>query len=266
MTEKPKKHRSPNYPYIGLPDALEKAEAIRLAAGTNPLGLASAMHAWDYKEGSANSAIAALKAFGLLDVAGNGKQRQIKLTEVARKILADHSEKPDLLKKAALSPSLYKEVWERYNGSLPSLDKVISEYLVFERNFNPSVVDSFIKDFRATIAYANLSASDKIELEDGGELPEFEDESPDDEVNDSGSKIRKAMTLPKGIMFKASVEMNEGGHLNVVFAGEASRQTMALLNEIYQLCDKYDPQPENPNIDRVGNSVLTSAGGEVGNG
>lgn len=241
-TEKPtnkgiKKHRSPNYPYLGLKDALTKTELLRQTGGIHPVGLNSAMSAWGLKgDGTTSSVIAALKAFGLITVSGEGKQRQMTVSEVGRKILIDHSDKSELLKKAALSPPLYGELWRKFGPELPPTDKPISEYLIFDRHFNERIVDGLIADFKATIVFANLTASDKINTQDD----DVSEESDVNEEMDSGAKIRKAMEfVPKESVFKASIELSKRGVLDVVFAGSMDNVTMPMLNELFQLKEKY---------------------------
>jgi len=259
MTDKPR-HRSPNYPYIGLKDALEKAGKILDAGGIHPVGFAAAMSAWNYKSGSANSAIAALRSFKLIDVTGEGDKRQIKVTDDARKILSDHSEKAELLKKVALGPTLYKELWDKYNGELPPSNKVISEYLVFTRHFNPAVVDAVIKDFRDTIAFANLSTSDIIE-NDGGEPNEVDDPpANENKGGDSGSGkggTNKPPALGKGIMFNITIDVLEDGQINVTNGGTLTSETFAILGDVFKLKEKYGKEPPKASDESVGYDFST---------
>jgi hypothetical protein len=159
--KRPKK-RSPNYPAIGLEKALERAETIRAQARHHFMPVTTARTLWNYKKGAGDQVVAALKAFGLLEVQGESETRQVRLTEAARRILGNAPDRAELLKVAALKPDLHKEIWEKYEGDLPPADAIIREYLIWERNFNEDFVDSFINQFRSTIAYASIDLSDKI--------------------------------------------------------------------------------------------------------
>src|SRR5258708_39233732 len=93
INKKLTKFRSPNYPFIGLEDAIAKAEIVKEEGGLHEVPFRAAMDAWKYKSGSTSQTIAALKAFGLVTVTGEGDARKIKLTARARKRLSHHSER-----------------------------------------------------------------------------------------------------------------------------------------------------------------------------
>src|SRR5262245_43392296 len=81
------KRRSPNYPIIGLEKSLEKADTLRTVARHHAVAIGTAYTLWKYKKGTGDQIIAALKYFGLLEVAGEKENRQIRLTDAARRIL-----------------------------------------------------------------------------------------------------------------------------------------------------------------------------------
>lgn len=238
-----KKHRSPNYPFIGLSEAVDRARSIQAEGGIHFVPFIAAMDAWNYKAGTTNSVIAALKAYGLIDVTGEGDKRSIRVTEVARKILDDHSDTPRLLKEAALAPPLYSELWVKYGPSLPPSDKVISEYLKFERNFNPSVVDGIIKDFRATIAFSSLGNSDNIvEMDDPVDVTSDDsDGGIGDNGETGGTKGTKTPPpLKDGVMYNINIEVLDGGQINVTTAGELNPRTFTLVSDIFKIKEKHE--------------------------
>lgn len=156
------KHRSPNYPVIGLEKAVERTTTLYEQGKLHPIPFLTACQMWNYSASSGSQNLAALKAFGLIEVTGEKDARQLKVTENARKIIMNHPDRSALLTEAVLSPALYYQLWIKYQPDLP-VDSVIRNYLVFDLNFNENAVDDFIKDFKASIAYANLNSSDKIE-------------------------------------------------------------------------------------------------------
>jgi hypothetical protein len=112
-----------------------------------------------------NQCIAALKAYGLLDVAGSGKTRKAAITEDAERIVRRAPDRSDLLRQAAVLPSIHKELLDEYadNGLPP--DEILHTYLVWERDggrFNEDVVDDFIGHFRETLEFAGIEKTDKI--------------------------------------------------------------------------------------------------------
>src|ERR1700674_3916955 len=148
---KKSKHRSPNYPSIGLEKALERAQVIKDQAGRNNfMPVSVAYDLWGYKPGAGAQIVAALKAFELVQTQGETEKRQIRLTEAAWRILGNAPDRAGLLKTAALAPDIHKKIWEQYGGDLPKADGIIREWLVWEKGFNQTFVDGFIAQFRAT--------------------------------------------------------------------------------------------------------------------
>lgn len=160
---KKQKHRSPNYPYTGLEDALTRTRELIAIAGIHPVRVTTAREVWGYQKGTGNQVVAALDAYGLITVEGIADERNLKITTEARKILDNTSDCPELLKNAALSPEIHKEVWTYYQGHLPPDNRVVREYLVYQKGFNPAYVDKFIDQLRETLAFANVVASDRID-------------------------------------------------------------------------------------------------------
>jgi hypothetical protein len=161
------KHRSPNYPVMVLREAVDRAEVIlkkyrRAAVPVNLVQLE-----WGYKPHSsiAKQSVAALKYYGLVEVEGTGDTTRVKISDLAYRIILGSSDRADLLKKAALNPSLHEELWEEFGGKDFADDSLIKHYLLFDREegkFNADAVDRFIANFRATLDYAGLLQSGKI--------------------------------------------------------------------------------------------------------
>lgn len=154
--------RSPAYPYLALPEALDRTAQLRRAEGRHAVSVSVAMQHWGYKAESSTgySCIAALKKFGLVDEEGVGEHREVRLSALALAILLDGDngslERAAALRTAALNPRIHAELWERYGPELPS-DQTLRRFLLLEKNFNEASVDEFVAEYRATIAYAGLS-------------------------------------------------------------------------------------------------------------
>jgi hypothetical protein len=165
------RQRSPNFPVIGLRKAVEKATELETKYKRSLVPIHLVVPLWDLKPNSTQGDrfIAALKTYGLLDVEGEAKNRRVKLTDSAIRIIGGAQDKPELLKLAALKPALNAELWEKYReGGLPDND-LIKHYLVWDRDegkFNPDSVDTFIANFRDTLAFAGLGEPDKIDDEE----------------------------------------------------------------------------------------------------
>ncbi len=245
-----KKHRSPNYPYTGLEDALEKTRLIQNEGRNFFVPFTVAKDAWGYKsDGTAHSVVASLKAYGLIEVQGEKERKEIKVSESGRKILDDHSDRNVLLKEAALKPSLHNELWNKYDGSLPPSNKMLAEYLKYERDFNPTAVDSFIDQFRATIVFAKLTSSDKIE-DDKEEKSLVNIEEVKGGISNQMQTIKQAeitsqnSQLLSGQIGKLGIEFYESGRIEIAFTGSMNNLTLPILNEIYKLKEKYEPKEQ----------------------
>lgn len=156
-----KKVRSPSFPFISLPEALERARAFFDREHRHETEPEVAVRHWGYSPRSSggNQTLAALRAFGLLEMVGEGK---VRLTERAVRILLDEREespeREQLLRQAALSPALHARIWERYKGVLPS-DATLRLYLVADEGFNERSVDEFIAELKETLAHAGIETA-----------------------------------------------------------------------------------------------------------
>lgn len=174
-----KRTRSPAYPAIALPQAMDLLGVIFRSFQSHPAPMEAVGEAVGMKAGgsSLNVRLAALKKYGLIEELGDtrscGKSYRIsalgKDLAVLPQASAEHAE---ALRRAALMPVIYESLWTRFGPELPA-DSLIRSYLVRDRNFNAHQVDGAISDFRATIEYAGL-ASDAEEPAAADIAPEAE--------------------------------------------------------------------------------------------
>ena len=189
MTEKVKKpkHRSPNFPAINLQKAVELTGKLLDEFGKHEIPVNLVNKAWGYQEegsSSGNRCVAAVKAFGLIDVTGFGKNRKVKVSDYGYRIHENAPDRAKILKIVVLLPEIHSTVWEHFNGSLPNND-LLKNYLLWEHEpkFNKQSVSTFISEFRDSISFAKLESSsyNEVEDEDSGD---DEDESPEIKVGD----------------------------------------------------------------------------------
>ena len=159
------KSRSPNYPGLSLEVAIEKAARIYEAERRNGAApnLLQKHIGYTAKSGSGMVALAALKHFGLLEACGSDAGRMLKLSALALQITIDTDqnspERIAAIKKAALTPRLYTELWNQYGKELPS-DQNLKTTLVLKKNFNESTVMDVINKYKSTIEFAKLGPGD----------------------------------------------------------------------------------------------------------
>lgn len=170
-----KRVRSPNYPFIDLEEALQRARALYENEKTHPTGTQVASRHWGYKSANTGGGliIAALRAYGLLDTRGSRDQRKVWITDSGRKLIldqrsVDHPKKIKALQEAALKPKIHAELWERWGGELPS-DESIWHYLVMDRGFNESKANRFIEEYKNTLTFARLTGNGRLSEQEVGE-------------------------------------------------------------------------------------------------
>lgn len=178
--------RSPGYPYISLEKAMERAQQLKEAEGFYAVPMSSAFKAWGISPTSSASpqVLAALKHFGLLEYEGSGANRLVRLTDLARRIILDvrpdSPDKPSLIKQAALTPPIHRDILEKFPDGLPS-DTTLQTYLVLEKSFNEKGAQALISEFKDTISFAKIGSS--------GTIPKEPDGTGDDETPPTDSDI-----------------------------------------------------------------------------
>ena len=156
--EQKPRHRSPNYPGVGLRAAVGKIEALYKADGLAPSTKLAALKHMGYEKFHSDAArtLSALKGFGLIEETAD----RLKLTQRGIEIVARPNGDPireKAIKQAAISPDIYQLVMEEYRSTgLPS-DASLRSDLITVRKFNPTAVDGFVQDFKDTLEFAGLS-------------------------------------------------------------------------------------------------------------
>ena len=163
VKEKKTRQRSPNYPAVGLREAVERVKSFiekdgRAGASQElvavHIGFASA-------HGEAMSVVAALKKFGLVETSKDRlvpTQRAIEIVNLQetdpRRIQA--------LKDAALSPSVYRELVDQHRETGFPADDVLQSELITYKGFNKNAVAGFVRDFKDTLDFAGLTEIDEL--------------------------------------------------------------------------------------------------------
>jgi hypothetical protein len=214
------KGRSPSFPGISLKTAVERAQKIWDAYKQFPQPVKTYTDAWGYKSpktGPASVTFAAMRKYGLVLVTGNGDDRTAKLTDLAVDIIM----KPDplpLLQHAALLPPIHKETWQRFGNDVPSAEALRYEF-VRERGFTETGLTDFLREYRETIAFAQLSSSVTVDGEDPPVDPEEDDGSDSDEDDRQGDRRndrrRQRRNPPSGDMLSYAVPVALGEDVTI---------------------------------------------------
>lgn len=161
------KERSPSYPFIPLTEAIERAQKFHREErrGTAPMQRA-ALH-WGYSANSSGvlQTISAMKQYGLLEDEGSGKERKLKLTDLAFRILLDtreeSSEREQYKRTAARNPPIAAEVHEKWPDKLPA-DATLNHFLVLERGFNQATAIKVVRILKENEGLTRISDDDSI--------------------------------------------------------------------------------------------------------
>jgi hypothetical protein len=150
------RRRSPSYPVIAIDEAVDKARLIYTQDKRAFTPFEAVVDHLGYtvkkKGGRSARTVSALKQYGLLDE----RNGQYRVSDLAFQILETPNDAPErvrLIKKAALSPRIFRKLLNYYSGELPS-DPALRSHLIFQEGFNPDSVKDFLKVFRGTIDIA----------------------------------------------------------------------------------------------------------------
>jgi hypothetical protein len=156
--EKKKRHRSPNFPTVGLSEAVERMKRFVTNNGKAPALAASATKLIGFASahGQAYSVLSALKKFGLLEE----KDGRVAPTQRAMEIVSlpeSDARRLKAIKDAAVAPSIYAELVEQYKDTNLPNDETLGGELVAYKGFSHTSVKEFLKAFRETLDFADLS-------------------------------------------------------------------------------------------------------------
>jgi hypothetical protein len=189
VADKKARQRSPNYPAVGLKGAVERVRLLYEAdkrAGA-PVDAALKHMGFSTKHGQALAVLSALKKFGLVEETSGRivpTQRAVDLLNFpdqdTRKVRA--------IRDAALSPEIYRELYEQYKSTgIPSEETLRAE-LIADKHFNPNAVEDFIRDFKDTLVFAGIMNPAELSLKPEDTL----------EMNDSvQTSLQVAVPAPK---------------------------------------------------------------------
>ncbi|MEQ8391420.1 MAG: hypothetical protein RIB30_10540 [Thalassospira sp.] len=169
MQDEPKK-KSPRYPSLSLEDALTKAIQLYEANHLHPIANDAAAQSMGYagaNNGASLSALAALKYYGLVDRSGSGKLAASKDLETFQ-YAPNSSERRKLLQKWLLSPKVFEDIHNKYEGNLPS-DAAI-KYDLIKMGFIPDKAETCLKTYKASLNFVDREAADNDEIDSSQEV------------------------------------------------------------------------------------------------
>lgn len=141
--------RSPNYPQIGLKEAVQRVKSVYESDYRSSLTRALTAERLGYSgvNGKSLAVIAALGKFGLLE----GKGEDLRVSELAVRVIAHppgSAERVQALAEAAARPELFQAIAQRFPGKGAS-DGTIRAFLMTE-GFIPPAADTALRAWRET--------------------------------------------------------------------------------------------------------------------
>jgi hypothetical protein len=165
--------RSPAFPAIPLSAAVERLAAFEVHFKRSPARASRVGPAWGMKEKSsqADSVLAALRAYGLVEYQGSGDEREAVISEDGRTYLRAQQDsiKKEVLRRAALRPRNIDKFWRMWGADRPA-DAVCLDHLILKDGFSDAGAQNFLKVYDATIGYAGWSESGKVPPINDGEV------------------------------------------------------------------------------------------------
>ncbi|WP_124633602.1 hypothetical protein [Burkholderia cenocepacia] len=239
------KERSPNFPFIPLDPAVQRAQVIysHERRGSAPIS-AIARH-WGYSESSSGfkQTLGAVKSYGLLveEVGPSGKM--LRLSELALRILLDarpeSPERDEHLKRAALKPPVANEVFMRWPEGLPS-DHTLTHFLIFERGFNEDTANRVAKILRQNQVYLEgplvMDADIENDTPTATSSP-IQTPALESIVNQPSTGLtyhHRPLTAPGPARSEKFIDPN-GLDVEIAFSGEPTQETYEFLSDYIEL-------------------------------
>lgn len=156
--------RSPNYPTISLPDAIERVRKVYNKEHLHKADPEVVCRAMGYTgvNGASLGVLSALKKYLLLEEVG----KELKVSALALSILVDPQNstvRQEAIRSAAAAPALFETLFDEFGDSPPS-DENLRAFLL-KRNFAQTAVDTPIRTYRETLdfvsQYAGVSEESK---------------------------------------------------------------------------------------------------------
>jgi hypothetical protein len=200
-TDKAIRDRSPSFPFISLPAAIDRLQKFESKFGRHATPVDKVGLAWGMKEKSSQAfqTLAAIKSFGLIDYKGAADERVAMLTDDGRNYLRaqQDSTKAEILNACALRPKIIRLFWDKWGADRP-IDPICLDELILKFKFTESAAKTFLRVYDATVAYVGNRSDDKIDPHD----PDSDDAGDSDEAGDiplgstMNTQVNQA-TIPK---------------------------------------------------------------------
>jgi hypothetical protein len=237
------RERSPNYPTIDLEAAVAAVDAIyrREKRGQVPWSLAAKAMGYQALSGPVRSRIAALRQYGLIDIAAS---ETLRVSDRGFDLVAspkDSQQHVKALRDAALEPPIFRELVPMQEQS----DDSLVYHLQRQRKFSEEGARRATKAFRATMAFAKL---DNGSYDGGTDEDVLEEESVHEQsATGTATVAPHRVKVPDGIKGVPSQQFSfplpGGGAAQITFTGAAvTKDTWDALERFIGVAKAFAPQ------------------------
>ncbi|POM21877.1 Uncharacterised protein [Burkholderia cepacia] len=238
------KERSPNFPFIALDPAVQRAQVIYSHERRSSAPISAIARHWGYSESSSGfkQTLGAVKSYGLLVEEAGPSGKMVRLSDLALRILLDvrpdSPERDEHLKKAALRPPVASEVFMRWPEGLPS-DHTLTHFLIFERGFSEDTANRAAKILRQNQVYLDEPLADDVDIEN--DFPATMSSpvlAPSLEgivtQSSTGLTYHPPVTAPSHARSEKFIDPN-GLDVEIAFSGEPTQETYEFLSDYIEL-------------------------------
>jgi hypothetical protein len=197
MAEGKSKARSPQYPIIGLGEAIAKAKAIYAKDYQNRIAKAVVAQHVGFKKlhGKSLGVIAALTRYGLLE----GRGDDCRVSDRALAIIAHQPgsvERTEAVEAAANAPAIFQELDVKFPNGRGS-DEALRAYLLTNK-FIPDAADTVIHSYRETkkVVEAEVGGYDSADFV--GESESETDAEDEPKPNQARHAVRQVLRIAGG--------------------------------------------------------------------
>lgn len=241
--DKKPRHRSPNYPAVGLRAAALLVKNLWEQDGKAgaPPEIAAVHIGFAKPHGQAMSTLAALKKFGLV-VESNGRlvpsQRAIEIVNLPD----DDPRRQKALRDAVVAPDLYMELIKDHQSTgWPKAD-VLERELVTYKKFNPNAVKGFVADLLDSLEFAGVTDLSALELgQETEETPHtIKTEIPTENLKSPAGKPPDffGALFPKPMQRTYSFGLSEEVNAKVDITGPAEVEDLEALKDYVDILIK----------------------------
>lgn len=159
--EKDKRPRSPNFPYETLRESIVLVQKLYESDKQNYVPMKIALNHMGLSVNSSTSrrVVSAMLEYGLLEDRGEGDDKDLIVSDLARNILLDKrpnsTDKMNNIREAALNSKIMHEAWDKWKGEIPS-DETIRYILISKWGFTDRAATRFTKVVQDNFQYAEL--------------------------------------------------------------------------------------------------------------